>query len=399
MLRRLRFLLLAALVSVMLLPLAAAKSASPGYEQWRSLFMTVTYAAIIVATVVFGALIYALIRFRARKGGPKEGPHIHGNTRMEIAWTIAPAAVMGWLLIISFQALLAADQTPEDIDFYIDVSAKQFVFDFTYPDGTTSTNGTLRIEQNRIVVANVTAEDVIHAFSIHDLRVMIDAVPGRTNTVWFQPTEPGEYDIYCRELCGVGHSKMKAKLFVFPEGSETYNVTDPSGANRTEFRHWGWPEVAARPPVGDNVTAPPDAKQVSVKAKSGLKFEPTTIEGTLVPGDKAAILVTNEDPALPHTLHIGERKVDGDLESGALWFTPVLQPGETYTLVVDEFPEDKTYLYWCNVPGHYPSMQGELKVGAGSQLDVPEPLLPGFEVVTLLGALVVAAFVVGRRRA
>src|SRR5688572_366470 len=69
------------------------ETASPRMEYWNGLFMQIFWIALVVGVLVWALLIYALIRFRARPGGPKEGPHIHGNTKMEIAWTIAPALV------------------------------------------------------------------------------------------------------------------------------------------------------------------------------------------------------------------------------------------------------------------------------------------------------------------
>ncbi|MBI2078668.1 MAG: hypothetical protein HYT80_09925, partial [Euryarchaeota archaeon] len=125
----------------------AQEAASPTYAAWRDLFMTVLWVAIVVSIIVYGALIYALIRFRARKGGPKEGPHIHGNTRLEIMWSIAPAVVMGWLLFISFDGLFMVDDHPDDdIDFWVDVTASQFRFDFSFPDGSESINGSFAVE-------------------------------------------------------------------------------------------------------------------------------------------------------------------------------------------------------------------------------------------------------------
>ena len=57
----------------------------------------------------------------------------------------------------------------------------------------------------------MTSKDVIHSFNIHDYVVLLDAVPGRTNIVWFSPTEAGEYDIQCREYCGLIHYNMRGK--------------------------------------------------------------------------------------------------------------------------------------------------------------------------------------------
>src|SRR5688572_21922688 len=177
-------LVLAILSLAVLVPTVAAKDSwffpdagSQVQRDWQALFTQVFWVALVVFILVEGLLLYALLRFRRRKNGPQEGPHIHGNTKMEIAWTIAPTLVMAWLLVVSLQQLDKVDNGPSP-DFIIDVVGTQFEFEFFYPPTyVNSTRGTLYVEEQRVVGLRVTSEDVIHAFNIPELGVMIDAVP------------------------------------------------------------------------------------------------------------------------------------------------------------------------------------------------------------------------------
>lgn len=371
----------ASLPSVAALP----NPASPARREWNELFTLVTWIAIVVAVVVWTILIYALVRFRRRKGQKGHAPHIHGNTRMEIAWTIAPILVFGWLLLLSYNALFSVTEYPtEPVDFEVEVEAYRFGWTFTYPDGTQSTNGTLRVEQNRVITLGVTSPDVIHAYSVQELGVMIDAVPGRTNTAWFKAEIPGEYDIKCRELCGLGHSLMLGTVVVFPEGSEG-------------SRHWGYEE---EPPGPTDGTGDQDVEGRGIPIELGpdgrLAFDPSAVDAD--PGETVTFLVENVDPFTSHNLFAGERDTSAPNE-GAQWFSPTLQPGETAQVSITFPDDDQTILYWCQVPGHFQGgMRGQITVGEGGELVEEEPpLLPGFEALGVLVAIGVA-LALGRRR-
>lgn len=381
-------------------PLAAAalfpEPHSPVQRQWQSMFMTVFWAALVIGLFVEFLILYALWRFRSRPGRPQRGPHIHGNTRMEIAWTIAPTVVMGWLLLISFQGLDLTDRGPTP-DFYVEVTGSQFSWAFGYPDGTESSNGTMRVEQDKVVGLNVTATDVIHAFAVPQLGVMIDAVPGRTNHFWFQADAPGEYAAHCRELCNneyrAGHGRMTAKVLVFGPGEQE--------------KPWGWPAAAAAPPSGGNETGPPGSNRtgdervipVSLSPNRSFKLDPETI--TVAKGEAVAFEIKNDDAGAPHNFFIGAKYDAAKPNDGAEWLSgDPLKPGESGDLLVTFPDSDVTFEIWCDVPGHYGAgMKGTLTVGAGSGIaEGPKPLLPGFEPGFLLLGLAGVGFALARRR-
>src|SRR5690606_2795568 len=94
-----------------------------------------------------------------------------------------------------------------------------------HEDGTREI-GELHLERGKPYRFEVTSLDVIHAFNMHDFTIMIDAVPGRVNTVWVVPDQSGEYLIQCREYCGFSHYQMRAKLVVEEPGAEGAEITN-----------------------------------------------------------------------------------------------------------------------------------------------------------------------------
>lgn len=104
------------------------------------------------------------------------------------------------------------EHVPEDAEV-IKVTAQQWFWSFEHEDGTKEI-GELHVDAGKAYKFEVTSKDVMHSFNIPEYVVLIDAVPGRVNTVWFAPTEPGEYEIQCREYCGLIHYNMRGKLYV-----------------------------------------------------------------------------------------------------------------------------------------------------------------------------------------
>ena len=183
------------------------------------LILWITGIALVVVQV---GLVWFLIKYRARPGHKAE--YVHGNVKAEIIWTAIPAVTVVVLGILSGRVWadvkderrFPADALP------VHVLAKQFEWEVTYP-GTDGALGTpddftvrnqLHVPVNRPVVVTLEAEDVIHSFNVHAFRVKQDAVPGMTIRTWFQATVPGEYEIACAELCGLGHYRMRAVVTV-----------------------------------------------------------------------------------------------------------------------------------------------------------------------------------------
>jgi cytochrome c oxidase subunit 2 len=170
-------------------------------------------------------LIWFLIKYRARPG--RAAVYTHGSTRAEIIWTAIPAVTVVIIGVLSGRVwgqIKGRDSVPEGA-LPIAVAAKQFEWNVTYPGpdgqiGTTddfTTRNQIHVPVGRPVVANLSSEDVIHSFNIPAFRLKQDAVPGMHIRAWFQATTPGEYELGCAELCGLGHYRMRAVVTVHEE--------------------------------------------------------------------------------------------------------------------------------------------------------------------------------------
>jgi cytochrome c oxidase subunit 2 len=186
------------------------------------LFLAILILTGIAFVVVEVGLIWFSVRYRSQPN--RKALYTHGSTKAEVIWTAIPAVTVVVLGIVSsgsWERIKGRDSVPADA-YPIGVHAKQFEWLITYPGpdrelGTADdfeVRNQLHVPIGKNVVAVLTAEDVIHSFWVPVLRVKQDAVPGMTIRAWFQPTLLGEYELGCAELCGMGHYKMRARVFV-----------------------------------------------------------------------------------------------------------------------------------------------------------------------------------------
>ncbi len=188
------------------------EQASEQAERVDTLMWFVVWASVVIFTLVATVLVYSAFRFRAEPGDESDGPPIHGNTKLEIVWTLVPTfllVVMAvWAyLVLSDNEALASDR------MVVDVTAEQFVWSFTYPGGQIA-SGDLRLPNGRQVVLKMRSKDVIHDFYVKEWRVKEDVVPGITTQVIVNPDRTGTFQVICAELCGAGHSVMRTRVIV-----------------------------------------------------------------------------------------------------------------------------------------------------------------------------------------
>lgn len=134
------------------------------------------------------------------------------DTQLEITWTVLTAIIVTILAAISTQALMHIETIPENAKV-IKVEASQWQWQFTYPNGTKALDE-LVLNKGEPVVFLLNARDVDHSFSIHELGVKIDVIPGHTTRTWTRPEKEGVYIVQCTEFCGLAHSRMRATVIV-----------------------------------------------------------------------------------------------------------------------------------------------------------------------------------------
>jgi cytochrome c oxidase subunit 2 len=188
------------------------EQASGQSEKTDTLFWFVVWASIVIFTIVTTVLLYSAFRFRAKPGDESDGPPIHGNTKLEIVWTVVPTLLLivmaVWAyLVLSDNEALASDR------MVVDVTAEQFVWSFTYPGGQVA-SGDLRLPVGRQAELKMRSKDVIHDFYVTQFRVKEDVVPGITTQVIVNPNKVGTFQVICAELCGAGHGVMRARVIV-----------------------------------------------------------------------------------------------------------------------------------------------------------------------------------------
>ncbi len=185
-----------------------------------SLFYLIYYITAATFVLVTVLMVLFLVMFREQPG--RRATYSHGNTSLEIIWTIIPAAILIVLSFMSVSTWAKVKRQAPDSDFELQVAAKQFNWDVVYPgaDGKFGTDDDVKFDNdlhvpvNKVVRVQLSSKDVIHSFFLPNLRLKQDAVPGRTILVWFEATKPGKYELPCAELCGFGHSGMKGWLYV-----------------------------------------------------------------------------------------------------------------------------------------------------------------------------------------
>jgi cytochrome c oxidase subunit 2 len=169
---------------------------------------------------VFVTMIAFLVMYRDRPG--RKATYTHGNTTLEIVWTIVPSLILVVLTFLSVPAWSKIKMSVPDTDVVIQVTAKQFNWQVAYPgaDGKFGTDDDkkfldeMHVPVNKPIRVILKSQDVIHSFFVPNFRIKQDAVPGREIVAWFDATKPGKYEWPCAELCGFGHSGMKGWVYV-----------------------------------------------------------------------------------------------------------------------------------------------------------------------------------------
>ncbi len=185
-----------------------------------SLFYFIYYLTGTVLVLVTVITIIFLILYRHRAG--RRAVYCHGNTTIEITWTVIPTIILLILSFVSASTWAKIKVNAPPSDFEVKVTGKQFNWEIVYPgpDKKFGTPDDLKVDNdmhvpvNKVIRIRLSSQDVIHSFFLPNLRVKQDAIPGREILVWFEAIKTGKYELPCAELCGFGHSGMVGWLYV-----------------------------------------------------------------------------------------------------------------------------------------------------------------------------------------
>ena len=202
-----------------------------------------------VFVIVEGFLIFSIIRFARLPGDDGDGPPVRGNVKLEVFWTAVPAVTVIIIAFLSYQVLVAVD-LPRPGEMVVEVTARQFSWEFYYPDADVTAQE-LHIPLGKTVLLKMHSEDVIHSFWVPAFRMKKDLMPDRETESRITATELGVYPILCAELCGAGHADMHTQLVVLSDaefkqwlavqGAERASAAsgDPMAVGRRLFGQYG----------------------------------------------------------------------------------------------------------------------------------------------------------------
>lgn len=190
------------------LPTAASAQAEPIDTMFQSHFMMMAF----LFSFIMVMMLYSVAVFRRRPDDTEDGPHIHGHTGLEIAWTVIPTIVVVGFGI--YGTIVLGDITSEqDNEMVVSVVGQQWSWNFEYPEQDVQ-SARLVLPVGQPVVLELQSNDVLHSFWVPEFRVKQDLVPGQVKQLRITPTELGSYRLRCAEICGTSHSAMLADVEV-----------------------------------------------------------------------------------------------------------------------------------------------------------------------------------------
>jgi cytochrome c oxidase subunit 2 len=274
-----------------------------------------------------------------------------GHATIEWIYVGAVISILCWVGASAWNIEHEIEAAPPDAET-IKVIGQQWFWTFEHEDGTKEV-GELHVNQNVPYRFEITSQDVIHDFNVPDFVILMDAVPGRINTLWNVFDVPGEYLIQCREYCGLLHYNMRATLFVEPASAESTQSPEPA------------PTTAAAPATSPSATSGNQTNQTSTATGPSVTLnipEGASVQGnpsydpdplTVTAGD--VVEVSNQD-TVPHTVTSGSGPEDA--ESGSQFDTSIIDAGataqvDTANLAAGDYP------FYCSV---HPYMLGTMTV-------------------------------------
>ena len=201
----------------------------PVAENQLFIFWVIFWAGLVVFVAVEGALLYMVFKFKRRND--QDPAQTHGNTRLEIAWTIVPVLILilpAWWTIdgifyMDAGRFVSANGLSDDQAKYleVDVIGHQWWFEFRYPHPNNpgeqiAVANEMYVPVGEPVVFLLDSTDVIHSFWVPKLGGKVDMIPNNDNMLWYQADAPGEYFGQCAEFCGVSHANMRFKVLAVP---------------------------------------------------------------------------------------------------------------------------------------------------------------------------------------
>lgn len=338
-----------------------------------SIWNTMMFWAVVVFVLVEGLLILAMIRYRRRPNSP-EPQHVHGNTVMEIAWTVTPAVILAFIAVPTVRAIWKYEAPAANGALQVEVIGHQWWWEFKYPQYGLTTANELYLPVGRTVNFSLHSADVIHSFWIPGLGGKRDAIYGRINHLWFTPDSAGVNGWIgsCNEYCGTSHANMRFRVFtvapadfeswmnhqkgkaVFPVASAVTPAPAATGANAATPAAAGQPKVLPTAQATSAPNAGADMAAPAIASAAGYVFPLDKVPAHLLPKTPIPAGLTfteglTGDAQRGFELYsrsacIGCHKVEGNPSSIGVIGPNLTHVGSRITLAGGLFPNDDRHM-------------------------------------------------------
>ena len=273
-----------------------------------------------------------------------------GHATVEWIYVGAVISILCWVGASAWNVEHEIEAAPPDAET-IKVIGQQWFWTFEHEDGTKEV-GELHVKQNVPYRFEITSQDVIHDFNVPDFVILMDAVPGRINTLWNVFDVSGEYLIQCREYCGLLHYNMRGKLFVEPASAESQS---PESAPTTTAAPTASPSAASGNQTNQTSSAAGPSVTLNILEGASVQGNPAYDPDPLSVTAGDVVEVSNQD-TVPHTATSGSGPEDP--ESGSQFDTSIIDAGataqiDTASLAAGDHP------FYCSV---HPYMLGSMTV-------------------------------------
>jgi len=181
-------------------------------EVVNQVFFTILVITVFLLGLITFLMVYFVIRYHQKRN--PQPTDVKENIWLEIIWMVVPTLLVLTMFYYGLTGFNFLKKAPEDA-MKVRVIARQWSWLFEYENGLKSLD--LKVPVGKPIKLMLTSQDVIHSFYAPAFRIKQDVVPGMVNSLWFQPTAVGTFDVFCSQYCGLQHAKMLTKIVVLSE--------------------------------------------------------------------------------------------------------------------------------------------------------------------------------------
>jgi cytochrome c oxidase subunit II len=173
------------------------------------------YAGLVVFVLIESLLLFILVRYREHDGN-REAKQFHGNSTLEIGWTLIPAVILAFIAVPTIKTIFKTQAKATPGALQVEVIGHQWWWEFRYPQYGIITANELYLPVGRTANFALTTKDVLHSFWVPKLNGKRDLISNHTNYIWFTPDSAYAWNGFCAEYCGTSHANMRFKVFTVP---------------------------------------------------------------------------------------------------------------------------------------------------------------------------------------